>query len=610
MRLMYRKLHPFLCATAPVIIAGFALLVLASVLELLQPWPVKWLVDYTLGKNPLPPLLQHWLPWLGSNKITDGALTVCISVLILAAFNKIANVISNLLLLRAGERIVFEIRCKAFDQLQRLSLAYHDKTKVSESLYRVAYDAHAAQSLLAGVIVPVATGSIMLCGILAVMTRIDLAMTLITLAVAPLFFLTITAFGKGIQTASKRYHESETTLVGAAGEALTSMRAVQAFTMESAFGVRFREQAKESFRMHQQLMRSQLIFSGFVGLAMAAGTAGVIWVGAHRLQEGRLLIGDVLVFLAYLGMLYAPVNAFCQSASTLKSAGVQLHRVFEVIEAVPAITDRSGAREPKTIFGDIVFKKVSFHYEPDRPVLRDVSVEIPALSVIAVVGRTGAGKTTLASLLTRFYDPVSGEIFLDGHDLRDLKISWLRQQVSVVLQDPILFAGTIRQNIAVGQPDATREEIETAARRAQIHEDILKFPDGYDTLLGERGVNLSGGQRQRLSIARALLKNAPILVLDEPTSSLDPRTEGDLLACLQELIRGRTTFIIAHRLTTVTMADQILVLDDGRVVEIGAHEELLRTGKIYPRIYETYWRSGKATSSRAEKISEPQLAEI
>lgn len=604
---MLRRLHPFLRAAAPATITGFALLLVSSLLELLQPWPVKWLVDYTLGRHPLPPALQRWLPSLGAAQLARGALTVCLAVIVLAVLNKLGNVLSNLLLLRAGERMVFELRCKAFEHLQRLSLAYHDKTKVSESLYRVAYDAHAAQSLLTGVMVPVVTGSLMLVGILAVMVRIDLAMTLITLAVAPLFFLTITAFGKRIEGASKRYHESETTLVGAAQEALTSMRAVQAFTLESAFGVRFRQRANTSLKAHEQLMRSQLVFSGFVGVAMALGTAGVIWVGAQRLQENRLLIGDVLVFLAYLGMLYQPVNGFCQSATVLKSAGVQLNRVFELIDAVPAIADKPGAKTLDPVRGTIEFKSVHFHYEPDCPVLSDVSMQIPARSVLAVVGRTGAGKTTLASLLTRFYDPVSGSIFLDGHDLRELRVNWLRQQVSVVLQDPILFAATIRQNIAAGSPKATTEQIEAAARRAQIHDDILRFPNGYDTLLGEHGVNLSGGQRQRLSVARALLKDAPILILDEPTSSLDSRTEGDLLGCLRELMRGRTTLIIAHRLTTVTLADQVLVLDQGRVAETGTHSELMSVGRLYPKIYHTYWHPehGPGRSLPDEQL-EPQ----
>jgi ATP-binding cassette subfamily B protein/subfamily B ATP-binding cassette protein MsbA len=604
---MLKKLKPFVRTAAPGILGGLAVLLLAGAFELLQPWPVKWLVDYVLGHHPLPESLQRWLPSLGAASLVQGAMTVCVSVLAFACAHKAAQFFSNLFLLGAGERIVFELRCRAFNQLQRLSLAYHDKTRVGESLYRVAYDAHSAQTLLANVFAPILTGSLMLCGILAIMVRIDLAMTLITVAAAPLFFFTIKIFGRRIESESRLYTECETTLVSALQEALMSIRAIQTFTMESAFGVRFHDQASQSCRRHQKLMATQLLFGGFVGLAMAAGTAAVIWVGAHRVGQGRLLAGDVLVFLAYLGMLYQPVNAFCQSATTYKSAGAQLERVFEVLDAVPAITDGPDARELKSVQGEIEFRGVNFGYEPGKPVLDAITFTVPAQSVVAVVGRTGAGKTTLASLLARFYDPCAGVIQLDGHDLRSLKVEWLRQQVSVVLQDPILFSGTIRDNIAVGRPGASIEEIETAARRAQIHSDIERFSNGYDTILGERGVNLSGGQRQRLSIARALLKNAPILVLDEPTSSLDPRTEADFLDCLRELMHGRTTFIIAHRLTTVTLADEILLLDEGRVVDMGPHEDLIRRDELYRKIYETYWQMDSSRPSRSkESVANPQ----
>ena len=601
--MMLKRLYPIAKCAIPGIAGGLTLAFVASGVELLQPWPVKWLVDHVLGRHPLSPGLARWLPSLASASVVRGALTVCAAVVAFAVLQKLAQFLSQRLLLRAGEQIVFELRCRVFEQLQRLSLAYHDKTRVGDSLYRVAYDTHAAQTLLASVVVPIATGCVMLIGILFVMVRIDLMMTVITLAAAPLFFLAITIFGKRIEAGSRRYHENETALVAAIQEALVSIRAIQTFTMESAFGFRFRKMADDSCRTHLQLMHQQLLFGGLVGLAMAAGTAGVIWVGAQRVQDGRLLAGDVLVFLAYLGMLYQPVNAFCQSANVLKSSGAQLQRVFEVMDAVPAIVDKPGARQLPRVTGDVEFDHVGFGYEPGQPILRDLSFRVPPESVVAIVGRTGAGKTTLASLLTRAYDPVEGSIRIDGNDLRDLKVEWLRRQFSVVLQDPILFQGSISDNIAVGCPGAPLEEIQNAARRAQIHDDILGFPSGYDTVLGERGVNLSGGQRQRLSIARALLKNAPILVLDEPTSALDPRTEADLMACLDELMKGRTTFIIAHRLTTVARARQILVLDEGRLVESGSHDDLLKHGRIYPQIYESYRQSGPS-SGRAAMPSE------
>lgn len=590
--MIIRRLYPLAQSALPDVAGGLALLILGGVIELLQPWPVKWLVDHVLGRHPVPSALAYWLPSLTAPSMVQGAMTVCGAVVAFAVLHKLVHFFSQLVVLRAGERMVFELRCRAFDQLQRLSLAYHDKTRVGDSLYRVAYDAHAAQTLLASVIVPMVTGSVMLVGILIVMARIDGMMTLITLSAAPLFYLTITFFGRRIAVGSRVYHEKETALVSALQEALVSIRAIQTFTLESAFGFRFRNMADESCRTHQELMRQQLLFGGLVGLAMALGTAGVIWVGAARVQDGRLLAGDVLVFLAYLGMLYQPVNAFCQSANVLKSAGEQLHRVFEVMDAVPAITDRPGARQLDRVEGTIEFERVHFSYERDQPILRDISFRVAPQSVVAVVGRTGAGKTTLASLLTRAYDPVQGSIRLDGADLRDLKVDWLRRQFSVVLQDPILFAGSIADNIAVGCPGAAREAIQDAARRAQIHDDILGFSAGYDTLLGERGINLSGGQRQRLSVARALLKNSPVLVLDEPTSALDSRTENDLMACLDELMKGRTTFIIAHRLTTVARASQILVLDEGCLVESGSHAELMKHGRLYPRIYASYHQSG------------------
>jgi ATP-binding cassette subfamily B protein len=578
--MIIRRLSPFWKPARMGTVAGLALAVCGVCIELLQPWPIKWLVDYVLNRHPVPDAIASWLTALGRSS-SSAVLAIALTIVILAILQKVIQLISNLLLIQAGGKLVFELRCLAFDQLHRLSLAYHDRKKVGESLYRVAYDAHAAQTLLTGAIAPMFSGVLLFLGVLVVMMRIDVLMTIITLFAAPLFLVIIKSFGPRIDANSTTYHRQEENLVASVQESLSSIRAIQAFTMEAQSSVRFRNQAGASLKRQLTLVFTQLYFSAWVGIVMAVGTAAVVYVGATRVLSGSLQVGDILVFLAYLGMLYQPVNAFCQSTSIVQSAGAQLRRVFEVIDSIPAVAERPQSRSLPSVLGDVEFRNVSFEYEKNQPVLRNLSLKIRSGSIVALVGRSGAGKTTFASLLTRFYDPARGEIFLDQTDLRDLKLDWLRRQVSVVLQDPVLFSGTIRENIAVGQPGASTEDVIKASHRAQLHEYVAGLPGGYNTIIGERGVNLSGGQRQRLSIARALLKNAPILIMDEPTSALDVQTEQGLLGAIRELIKDRTTFIIAHRLSTIRLADQIIVLEGGEVAEQGSHDELMALGGRY-----------------------------
>lgn len=568
---------------------GAGLLVLATAVDLLQPWPVKWLVDYVFGSHTAPQWLTAIWPMLGTKDVAGGITAVCVSILLLALTYRLTHTIGQFFLIRAGAHLVQQLRCHACEHLHRLSLAYHDSKKVGDSLYRVAYDSHAAQSFLNGALVPAASGALLLTGVVIVMLQINVLLTLVTMAVAPLFWAIIRGFSRRLDLQSQRYHESESILVSTIQESLTSIRAVQAFTLEPRTAEKVRGQSEKSLTANQRMTRTQLIYSACAGLAVALGTASVVWVASHQVLNGNLSLGDILVFLAYLGMLYQPMNTFSQSASIIHSANAQLRRVFEIIDAVPEIKDKPGAITLPVVRGGIEWRDLSFDYDPQSPVLNAVNLTVQPGQVLAIVGRTGAGKTTLASLLIRFYDPTGGAILLDGHDLRDLKLSWLRQQVSVVLQDPVLFSATIAENIACGKADATAEEIRQAARHAQADEFIQALPNGYDTMLGERGVNLSGGQRQRLSIARAFLKNAPILILDEPTSALDTHTEEALLACLRDLMRGRTTFVIAHRLSTVRQADAIIVLEHGKIIESGNHEELLGRDSVYGKMYRSQW---------------------
>jgi ATP-binding cassette subfamily B protein len=586
---MVRRLSSYWQPARKETLAGGIILVLSAAVDLLQPWPVKWLVDYVFGQHPAPAWLSSLWPVFATRDIAGGITAVCVSILALAVAYRLGITVGHFFLIRAGARIVQQLRCHACDHLHRLSLAYHDRTKVGDSLYRVAYDAHAAQTLLNGALVPITTGSLLLIGALAVMLQINALLTLVTMAVTPVFFFIIRGFGRRIDEQSRRYHENESALVSTVQESLSSIRAIQAFTLEPETGQRFQAHSEWSLQSNQRMIRTQLMYSACAGLTVSVGTAAVVWVASHQVLQGRLSVGDILVFLAYLGMLYQPMNTFSQSASVIQSARAQLRRVFEIIDAVPEIKDRPGAKALPRVRGAVEFREVAFHYETNQPVLRGVDLKVEPGQVVAIVGRTGAGKTTMASLLLRFYDPTGGAILLDGHDLRDLPLEWLRRQVSIVLQDPILFSATIGENIAYGRPGASPKQIQEAAHRAQADEFIGTLPRGYDTMLGERGVNLSGGQRQRLSIARAFLKDAPILILDEPTSALDAHTEQALLACLRKLMRGRTTFIIAHRLSTVRHASVIVVLATGRIIERGSHEALLRENTIYSQMYRAQW---------------------
>jgi len=593
-----RRLLPYWRPALWPTVWGIVLLVGASGLELVQPWPIKWLVDYMVGPQPVPGWFARVWPAFGKEDTARSLAAVCLAIFFLALLHRGVTTCSQLLLIGAGGRLVRQLRCHICDHLHRLSLKYHDRTKVGDSLYRVAYDTQAAQSLLSGAVAPAAGGVFILMGILIVMLQMDMLLTAIALSIAPLFWLLIRGFGRLIERRSASYHQQESSLLANVQESLSAIRAVQAFTQESRASQSFQGAASRSFELNQRLVLVQLAFSACVGLAMAAGTAVVVWVGGQRVVQGQLTVGDILVFLAYLGMLYSPMKAFSEGAGVVQSASTQLKRVFEIVDTRPEVAEAPNAVQPANVEGRLELEDVDFEYETGRPVLQNINLHVAAGQVLALVGRTGAGKSTLASLLLRLYDPLRGTIRLDGHDLRELPLSWLRQQVSIVLQDAILFSTSIAENIAYGRPDASREEIIEAARQARADDFIRALPDGYDSLLGERGVNLSGGQRQRLSIARAFLKNAPILIFDEPTSALDAHTEEALLRSLADLVRGRTTLIIAHRLSTVRIADEIAVLESGSIVERGSPAELLGRDSAYRRFHRS--QAGlKSTAAQA-----------
>jgi ATP-binding cassette subfamily B protein/subfamily B ATP-binding cassette protein MsbA len=419
----------------------------------------------------------------------------------------------------------------------------------------------------------------------AVMAQLDPGLTLLALGVAPFMTAAAWFFGRPIREAAHARRDIESRLQAHVHQTLSGVSVVQAFTGEDDAQRRFQDLASQAIRTHQRTAFVGSAYGLGSGLLTAAGTALVMWAAAMRVIDGRLTTGTALVFLAYLATLQWQLSAFAAMYTTLQSAGASVDRVMDVLRGDEAVPERPGAPALPRVRGEVRIEDAVFAYGPGQPVLRGVNLVARAGESVAIVGATGAGKSTLVGLLPRFFDPTSGRVMIDGRDVRDVSLASVRDQVSVVLQEPFLFAMSVAANISLGRPQAAADEIERAARVANAHEFISRLPQGYDTIIGERGATLSGGERQRIAIARAVLKNAPILVLDEPTSSLDVETEQAVVQALQRLIRGRTTFIVAHRLSTIRAASTIVVLENGKVVEQGSHTALLTRGGRYARMH-------------------------
>lgn len=564
---------------------GGVLMILAIGVELMLPWPVKWLIDCVLGGQPFPAWLSGLWGLFRLDEPLHHAGGLAVMTILIALGHKGLQALSQHFLIRAGNRMVLRLRRDLTQHLFRLSLKFHDKSRVGDLLYRAAYDTQTLQTLLCGAIVPLLTGTLTCVGIAAVMLSVDATLTLVALATAPVLAVLIHLFGRRIEGLSRMYHERESGLASTIQESLSSIRTIKAFTLEEWAHRMLDRQAGESLEANQRKVVTELAFNTSVGVAMALGSAAVILLGARAVLNGTLFPGDIVVFLSYVTMLYQPLSSVSYSTGVARSSIAQLGRLHEILDEEPEVRNLPGAVALPRVSGDLELQSVSFRYEDDQSCLEEISLRIRAGQVVGLVGKTGSGKSTLVQLLMRFYDPAAGRVTLDGHDLKSLDLRWLRQQFSIVMQDPLLFSGTILENIGYGRPEAKKRDIEEAARLAQADEFIRKLPNGFHSMLGERGVNLSGGQRQRLSIARAFLKNAPILILDEPTSALDPATEEALLTALEQLMKGRTTLIIAHRLSTLRRADLVVVLEQGRMVESGSPDALLRSDSRYRALY-------------------------
>ncbi len=564
---------------------GLSLMLLASLLEiglnLARPWPLAILIDNVIGNHPAPAWLTA-LPGAGSR---HGLLAwVAAAEIVIFLAGTLASAASNFLSLKLGQRMTWSLAEDLFRHLQRLSLLFHTRRAVGDLIERVTTDCFSIDTLVTGALLPMVQALVTLIAVFAIMWALEWRLTLLAVGAVPLIVISVRYFGRPMKERSREQRDSEGRMSAIVEQTLGAIPAVQAFTRERYQELRFRQNAEQTVRAYVRAMFAGTWFQLFTGLAIALGTAAVIYVGGTLALEGALTAGAIVVFVSYLGSLYEPIDALSQTAQTVHNAAAETDRVMEILEIEPAVADRPGA-SARRVAGPIRYEHVDFGYEAQRAVLHDVSLRVDPGEVLAIVGPTGAGKTTLASLLVRFFDPGSGTITIGGTDIRDFTLHSLRSQIALVLQDPFIFPATIAENIALGWPYAPRQQIVAAARAASAHEFIERLPGGYDTLVGERGATLSGGEKQRLSIARAFLKDAPLLILDEPTSALDAHTEGLLLEALQRLMAGRITLVIAHRLSTIRTADEILVLQDGRVVERGPHRQLIAQGGLYSSLY-------------------------
>ncbi len=550
-----------------------------SGLELLKPWPLKFIIDHVLGDNPRP----QWAVDISST--TSLLLLACTGMILIYIVLGAITLLNNYTTIRIGQNMVNDLRRDLYSHLQRLSLAFHSRRQVGDLLYRVTADTYAIQSLTMNGLFPILAALTLLTGMFVIMIKIDWVLTLLALSVCPALFLSITAMSSKISAAAMDARQQESEVYSVVQRAMSAMRIIQAFTKEEEEHRKFMSASTQSLGASLRLYTLQTFYSGVINVVMALGTAFVVWFGAQHVLSGSLTVGELIVFTTYLASLYAPINTISQTWGLIQGAKVGVQRAFEILEVERDIEEGEKLFPASGAKGEIIFKDISFQYTPDQPVLEKIDLHIHAGQKVAIVGPTGVGKSTLVSLIPRFYDPLTGKVTMDGVDIREFQLKSLRSQISMVLQPPLVFPITVRENIAYGRLDATEDEVIQAARLARIHDSIARLPAGYDTVVGEQGATLSEGERQRITIARAILRNAPILILDEPTSSVDAETEALIMEGLNQLTTGRTTFIIAHRLSTVRQADVVIVLKSGRIVEQGRFDELVNRGGPFAALY-------------------------
>jgi ATP-binding cassette, subfamily B, bacterial len=566
-------------------VALISLLAAAEIgLVALAPWPLKAVVDNVLGGHPLPSAAAAVvLPITGSNTVAL-LLLVVIAGLVLQVARELVLMLHTQLQVDAGQRIVYDLRARLLSHLQALSLRHHLVAKTADSVYRLEADAYCINDLVMGGFFPIATAFLTLAVMFAILARLDLSLALLALSVVPFLYACLRYYAVKMSDRAERVKASESALVERLYEILSSIKVVKSFARERFELGRFVETGSTTMAARLRLTWQESLFSVAVSAITLTGTALVITVGGLHVLDGTLTVGSLLVVIAYLAAVYNPLSAIAHTTGSLQQAVVSAKRVREILALTPEPLELPAGVDASAITGDVRFEQVSFAYDAERTILQDISFVARPGEMVAIVGLTGAGKTTLVSLIPRFFEPTAGRVLVDGVDVARYSLRSLREQIALVPQEPVLFAATIADNIRYGKLDASDSDIETVAQAAHVHTFVSRLPKGYQTPVAEAGATLSGGERQRLSIARALLKDARILILDEPTSSLDAISEETVFEALRALRAGRTTIVIAHRLSTIRDADRILVLHEGRLVAQGRHDELLESNDLYRRM--------------------------
>ena len=568
----------------------FVVFVVVSLVEifigLLVPWSMKILVDNVLGNEPIPAWLVSTTNAFSLESKFSLLVAVCLAGLLIGLTSEIVSLVHTQLQVGIGQKMVLDVQRDLFEHLQKLSLRYHQQKGTGDAIYRIDADAYCANNIILSGLFPLMSSFLTLALMFVILFQIEWSLALLSLVVMPPLFLTINRYSERLSERTERVKEMESGIFNLVHEVFSSIKLVKAFSREHYERERFLEKGTKTMKARLRVTLQESLFSFVVSALTYAGTAIVLGVGGWHVLRGSLTVGDLLVVIAYLGSVYGPLSSISHTVGNLQGSLTSARRVYETLHLQPEIADTETPKSIPKLRGHLRFENVNFSYTEERPVLKNINFEVEPGEMVAVVGLTGAGKSTLVSLIPRFYDATSGRVTIDGVDVREMRLKSLRESISVVTQEPILFSSSVGENIRYGKLNASQTEIIAAAKAAQAHEFISEMAEGYDTLLGDSGSQLSGGERQRVSIARALLKDAPVLILDEPTSSLDSRSESRIFTALRRLMKDRTTIVIAHRLSTIRDADKIIVIDGGQIVGAGKHADLLRENGLYRELYE------------------------